>query len=642
VVTGTQSGVTANVSQGAPAYTRDSTFTATVAVTSTRARPVSYIEVRLRLKSPTGRLLYQRTVFHNEATGTVDFAFARSLKDLDTTAREGRFQLEVRVFATSADTIDLKDRVLVFDPKRKQVPLVVVARLSGAPMTDPTGRFVIDPATDTASLDAAVGLNAAMARDPRLRFSVAAAPFMLEEWLRITDGYELVGAGGVSQVSKTSTTSTLYAAGLKSVTGLSGDRGVELLDVPYSEPDLPALARIGAENDLVEHYARSISTYRLTIEATPSAGTAGGDGLFPAASLPILVERGIRHVVVAPRSIWNRSGETTLTGAFRIKGSKVVALVSDPELSAHLATTTPDVAAIYDELFSNREETRTPRPVVATVALGPGSGTDADALTTLLGTLARSGWIRLATAQEAAAVPTTATVDLVSAIPERPAPPGYWEDVAKARAATAAYVSAAGSADADVRQAQTQVLIAESRTWAGPTGDWSLADRGRAFAQAAIRAADQVLGLVAVQASDVTLSGNSGKVPVTITNRSDKDLRVTVTADSGQLTFPRGASQVTILRPGEGYITIPVDLGQAIAGRMTVRVMAGDRELARSSLNVKASFLDRLAIVAAIVVGLVGLLVYVRSRMKRQEGSRRAGSAPASPPPGGPDGSEDE
>jgi hypothetical protein len=318
-----------------------------------------------------------------------------------------------------------------------------------------------------------------------------------------------------------------------------------------------------------------------------------------------------------------------------------VALVTDPEVSAALATTTPDLAALYDELFSHREETRTPRPVIATVALGPGSRTDARVLASTLNTIARSGWIKLATARDAAALPTTGTANLLGAIPERDAPAGYWEDVAKARSAAAAYLSAAGPADADARQTQNQVMIAQSRTWAGPAGDWSLADRGRAFAQAAIRAAEAVLGRVAVQASDITLSGNSGKVPITILNRSDKDLRVRVVADSRQLTFPRGASQRATLRPGENFVTVPVDLGQAIAGRMTVRALAGDRELARSSLNVRASFLDRLAIVAAIVVGLVGLLVYVRSRMKRQEGSRRAGPAPADPAGSGADDSKE-
>ena len=106
-----------------------------------------------------------------------------------------------------------------------------------------------------------------------------------------------------------------------------------------------------------------------------------------------------------------------------------------------------------------------------------------------------------------------------------------------------------------------------------------------------------------LQTSDVTLSGSGGRLPITVLNGSAKDLKVQVVASSDQLAFPKGPSLTTVVKPGESFVTIPVDLGQGLAGRVKVTVRAGDVELASSSLTIRASFLNQLVIVAAIVGG---------------------------------------
>ncbi len=128
----TQGKVTASLRQGSPAYTRESTLVAGVAVKYGGKSRIPYVEVRLRILSPHGSLLYQRTLTHTNVTSTVDFHFERNLHDLKTTTKEGRFRLEARVFATGADPIELYDRLLVVDPTRPKVPLVVVAKIDRA------------------------------------------------------------------------------------------------------------------------------------------------------------------------------------------------------------------------------------------------------------------------------------------------------------------------------------------------------------------------------------------------------------------------------------------------------------------------------------------------------------------------------
>ena len=620
VVSGSNGDVDTVLRQGAPAVSREGTLTATVTVSSKRPRPLGYLEVRLRLRTPAGRLLYQKTQVRNEATGTIDFVFARSLKDLTTIRREGRYRLQVRVFTSGADPVQLEDRVLVFDPARAAVPLVVVARLAGAPMTDPSGQFVVDPAVDTATRDAAVALSGAVQRSRAARVSLAAPPYILDEWLRASAGYRVAASSGARDVPAGAPSALAYGSALKTVAGLVRDPRVELLDVPYGDPDIPALVNLGAARDLTEHYARALSSYRATIDASPSAGTAALCQAFPEASLPILVKRSMTHAILASPSL--ASTDTTGAGAVHLRGSYVTGLIVDEAASAAMATAAADPALVLDQLFAHRTAEGTPAAVVAVVPLGQGSSADAAAVVSMIDDMAATGWVRPLTAEQAASEGTTRTVRLARRVPEPGTPPkSFWPSVAMARQYAAAYLQAAGAGDPDARAANTQALLAQSRSWAGPLQDWSLAPRGRAYADAAVRGTKAVFDQVSVQVSDVTLSGSSGRIPVTVRNTSTKKLRVQVVSSSSSLTFPKGSSQTLTVGPGESFLTVPVDLGQALSGKVVVAVRVGTIQLAATSLTVTASFIDRLAIVGTIILVLVVLLFIVRRRVRAYRAS---------------------
>jgi hypothetical protein len=152
------------------------------------------------------------------------------------------------------------------------------------------------------------------------------------------------------------------------------------------------------------------------------------------------------------------------------------------------------------------------------------------------------------------------------------------------------------------------------------TNTWSLAERGLAFASSARRRSEVVLSKVSVSAADITLSGTAGKLPLSIKNESGKTLQVVVITRGGHATFPGGPRMRVTLRPADNYVTIPVDLGRGnIYDRVTVSIIAGDVRLATTRLAVRASYLDRIAIVAMVVAVLAGLLFYIRRKVRRAE-----------------------
>lgn len=600
--------VSVSIVQPAPSLSPDGTFSANV-VTDLSA-DAEYFEVRLRLRSPSGRLIYQKTeVRHNVTAGRQVVAFSRALADLD--VAQGRYPIEVRVLATGASATEATSRALVVEPDADTVPVVVVARLTCSPAIDPAGRFVVDPELYPRSRSDAQRVTEVIARHPGADITLALPPILVEEWLRASDGYEVSGAEGVVEVPKSAPAALASEAVLERVRETLANPRVTFLDVPYAEPDLAAMARIDALGDLRAHWAMSDTVVRTALEATPTPGTAFEGDALPAAALPYLERRGLEFAIVGPAAL--QAGETTApTGVYSLGGSKVRALVLDPGLDAAAEN---DTDAFYDALFDRLVSKHPGNPVVMVFDIGPGTEGTPAGLERALDMLGAAEWVTTVSAADAARYPSPTAARLVANPPADGAPEGYWTEVGKARGYAGAIIAALGPKDADAQTAQTAVLVAESRCWAGPDGSYSLADRGRAYAASASRYVSDLFSTVSIQGRDVTLSDRNGNVPVSVVNGSGKSMRVVVRATSGSISLPRAETTIT-LDPGENVLTIPVNMRSELSDTLNVTVTAGAVTLAQTDIRVQASYLDKLATVGMVVLFLLGLLVFIRRRVR--------------------------
>lgn len=579
---------------------------------------IGRIEIRVRVTYPTGEVLYQRTrVFSDVTSPTVRADFGRSLRDL--ALEEGRYPVQVRVRtadrrgARTGEYV-LDDRFLMFDASKPPTPLVTVIRLAQAPSLDPEGRFVDDPGDADASLEAVEAIARMLEEHADLRLSLAAPPALIEQWERVAAGYEAVGPAGVTAVEEGSEVSERHREGLATLAAAVADERLEMLDVPYADPDLAGLASIGAVSDLETHYARGTSVLARALQATPSAGGAFARDILPAAGVPFVAAEGISYAVLGPPSFPGPRG--LAGGTWRVEDTTLTALVTDVQLSNVAADADETSTVALDRLFALRRALGPQTPITFVVEFGPGRDADMDTLERFLSESAIGGWARLATAGEAA----TATARGALVLAEKPrapskAPQGYWREIADDRTKALALRDAAGAQDADADIAAWRVMLAESNGWAGPDETWSLVDRGRAFAAAADRSADAVLSTVRLDVSDITLSGSSGKVPIVIANGSGKTLTLELVAEADALDVAMPEQSLSVA-PVENYATIGVDLAGGISAPLDVSLRAGDLTIASSTVTVRASVLDRLVIVGAVAVVLVGLLAYIRRRTR--------------------------
>lgn len=577
------------------------------------AKPAQFVRVRLQLRRPTGRLIYQRTqVFSAVKAGTISAPFARATSDVGMPADAYPYAVIVEVGRASGMTrAVLDDELLVYDPATRAIPLVLALRVTGPPLTDPRGRFVDDPGRFTRARDEVDAVASWVLASPDARVSLAVSPVLLEEWKRISQGFELVGPEGATQVGAETPVSVAYGATLSKLRAAIETGRLELVATGFSDPDLAELVRHGLTADVAEQYRRGLSAQFAALETTPSTGTIPAFGSIPEGAFVPLAAQDIEYAVVDAR--YARTGNTSAApGAYGVKTGPRI-LVADDTLAASFEQT---ASADAVRIALGRNAAGSSAPLVLSATLGPGGMTTSQ-IASHATALYRLPWIRPRLGREVASSRPAHRAMMTRRAHPKPEPRGYWDDVLQARQSAEALAFALGENAAEAAAAADGGLIAESSAWAGTDDKWALADRGRIAANEAQRIAATVFDPISLRVEPVTLSGDKGTVPVTITNDSDRKLRMRLTAKTdGRMRSTGAVLTDLVVQPKDNFAEIPVDMLGVLEGSLTVRLLSGPVTIEQDTVRVRASYMDRIAIVLGIVVMLGILLVFIIRRVR--------------------------
>ncbi len=614
VAAATQGPLTVSLEASAVAIPAGDPFGYTIKVSA--SEPVAYVQTRFQVYRPTGRLIFQRTRVENTfGPGATAYSFSRETDDLD--LRPGAYPVEVTVKSTyegETTETNLTTELLVYDPARPRVTAAIVARVSGQPLSGPNGKFLSDPARYTAARDDVDRVARLVLSDERVTLTLAVNPLLLEEWKRISLGYEIAGPEGVEQVPADAPAPQAFGATLQVLDQAITTGRLELTALGYSDPNLSELAARGLVRDVGPQYANGRSAIFSSLETTPSTGTVPAGLCVPPAAVSRLASSDVSYCVVS--AACTRAKDTTAQpGAYRIADEQVVALVADDLATEALHA--GDVDAVLTRLFARHVST-TRQPVTIVADLQPGADR-ADPFADTINALLEEPWVRIARANQVANAPR-GTIRLTRNASSTQAPTGYWPAVAESRRWARALEAALGAAAPEVDTAHSNSLIAESSAWAGTDGAWLLAERGRDFADAATRSARSFLDKISVTIQPITLAGTKGEVPVSVANDNDRnvEVRLALSPEDGlRVTGPHIID--TTLRPQDNFFEIPVDLKNSLSGRLHVEVIAGEVVLDEATVTVKASYLDRLATIGGIVLLLGIMLAFIIRRVRAAE-----------------------
>lgn len=582
--------------------------------------PASYLQTRIRVRRPSGRLVFQRTVVDNNLpAGPLDASFGRSLAGLSLAPGAYPVEIEIRAdMGGSTLTTDLATSLLIFDPAEKPAGAVLVTRINSQPLEAPDGRFSVDPAVATKARDDVNSIASFILSDPKARLTLSVPPMLLGQWRRTADGYTM-SDGRVVDAADPVAISYANVLDLLNQAVLTGR--LELLSSGLADPDLVQMATQGLTRDVGLQFQEGRSTTFASLETSPSTGTAPAGSCLPPAALSSLKVLGVGYVVEDIGCA--RSGESTVTsGAYPIANSSLRAVLSDTIASE--ALTSAETSVAIDRIAARQIDTPS-QPVVVRVELTEGGPGAAETVLHALLLLEREPWARLALGRDATPPSKTREVRLLANKNAAVAPRDYWETVSRSRLFAGALMASLGPSDPDASSAQMDSLIAESSAWSGPDGSWTSADRGLQYAAASLKTSRTILDTVGIKIESITLPSARGTVPVSLQNGTDKTLRVMVrTSTQGGIEVVGRSLTETTMRPQETFIQIPMDMHSALSGKLTVEVLAGTIVLAKQTVDVHASYLDRLAIIGGIVLALAILLAFIVRRVRAAERAEQA------------------
>jgi hypothetical protein len=541
--------------------------------------------------------------------GSVTFEFSFSRRVADIGAPAGVYTLRARVSGAGTAAIERTSQLIVVDRDVRAVPVCVVVRVTGTPALDvsPTS-----PDTGVAQLSAsdAADLGRLAMLHPELHLSIAVPPFLLDQWRAGGPSGAATSAPGPWSDALNSLRSALRA-------------GTPVLRGMYADPDLAAIASEPVDIGQQLAFGDKAIAAALAGNGTAATGLAVMSGALPESAALVSSENGVRFAVVDPSSVRPAGGSAAVSGPYAISvaprtgsasASASMTLLALDAAASRMLATSPD--ALAADLLGRAVSSHPGRTVVIEAVVGP-YGVRTSALEQALRALGGIPWIRFVDAPAAAAAPGApkATLNARPAV-SSPAPSGYGSAIDSARGRVLCLVAAAGADDRDAALALGRLLLSESRAWAGVDGSWAGAAQGLALAKSAEASARAVLSKVTLDAPAVTLPGSEGKVPVSVTNSSGRTLSVVLEASSSELRVRKPRTTVR-LKPGENVLSVPVVMGTASTGRLTIRVTAGGYEIAGSTAAVRASYQDRIVLLITVVLVLLVLLFYIRRRITR-------------------------
>ncbi|MDQ4024618.1 MAG: DUF6049 family protein [Actinomycetota bacterium] len=545
------------------------------------------------------------------------------------------------------------------DPLETSLPAVLVAPLNDLATRGPDGVFAADE-DGTIPLEEALapegwlsGTLSAMELGTRkdLHFGLAPTPRLVEEIADMADGYTRRTAEGTEEeVPADAGTARAARAALETIADLLDTNGVQPLLVPYSFPDLPALARtetrtgpgaIAPQLTVAEEVLATLDLSKGGFTRRwvfPPAGRLDGEAL---EELRLLSAATGSRTFFSAESLVPPADSTlagcpveTLTLACPVAVGETQGYVADPGLQERfIALAQPgddrlDLQRLLSETAMIREEVPGvgERVIQATM---PSLWHPRPRLARLLfRALADAPWLTTYTPNQGlhkTAPPVDReAVGVVGALPRAP-DNSYFAELAEAEDVVED-LRDIGAPESLVTRLARDILVAFGRSW---WADDALAERGAAYASVARDEAEEHLGRIEILAApSITMTSRATDVQFLVRNENPYPVRLDVALESpnlrvDDLSFPDEF-------PAEATTPVEASVAAQTSGIFQVSLTAttpGGSAVDELVISVRSTELNQIAL--GLTLGALAFLVsfYVYRALRRRRAASQTTSA---------------
>ncbi len=595
----------------AATYSPSDTFRYVLTVRTTQPLENADVSFVILAKSNPGKPLFAKYLVNSIAPGTTRFAF--SAKAAKIGATDGIYPVVVKV-EQGDFAVRIRAKLIVVDAKRHGPLLVALVWNVNEPSAiSPKGVFLDDKVAGMVRGGRSPGwlrrYVTELSAHPRIHVSMNLTPRLLEEVLGVAGGYKLMEQKKIVPVRAESTRSADARDFLQSTVRLMRSEQVELVPAPYAYPALGELASRGWRSDIRLQLQHGQDAVERSLRTASTAGIFVPRLTLTSGALPALRRAGVEYTVLKWRPRTDRFGAAAITTG---TAGTITCLFND-ESSARLLYSRRQPRVVVRSLLTYLAKLRLARGERATVVPVIVSANSRNHLSPALlkqlySSLEGTRWLRTVTLGEAVrAVSPSSHISL----PKRSLDPRlkpYFNSIGRARNSVAIYSSMVKENNPVLTRLTRNLLLAESANWMG--GAAGLA-QGRRFADDVTRTVGSELAKISAPSTQtITLPGQSGKIALNVTNGTRQPLSVRLLLSGTGVGFPEGRSARLDLKPGDNYVTVPVTLERQ-AAPVQVLVTAGGATLLRSVIHARTSYFNRMALLVAIMVALVGLLFFV-------------------------------
>jgi hypothetical protein len=455
---------------------------------------------------------------------------------------------------------------------------------------------------------------------------VVVSPMLLVQLARMRNGYSVLDGGRVREVKAGEGGSAAAAQMLTELKRVAASGAVQLLALPFSEPDLPALVAAGLASDLERQLDLGAQTVQMILGRTPD-GTVlrPPDSALDQASLDELPAGRVKLLLLdtsavplpeQPKGFAPPPTVSLTTGG----GSTVVALVSDPNVQALLASSLAtsggrlaaqavlgELAAIWLQAPGEARGIALTFPETLSAAPGTFFGP-------LVRAIAQAPWLHTRTASALAVTFPPTTAGRLSISKDEAFPTGYADRLERARRQVGTYRSMLVDGSDAADRLDTQLLTAESGRFVQDPA------AGEAFIASVLDKVDATFEAVRPDARQtITLTANSQKgVPIRVTNGNGEPLRVTVQLVSPHL---RASPPKSVVLPPRQTETVSFDIELKTTGRFPAQVQVlspSGHLIGQTTLIVRSTALNSIALVITVGAAILALLVWARRFLPRR------------------------
>ncbi len=548
---------------------------------------------------------------------------------------EGAYPATARLIWQGEEIAKSKTTVVVVNPRLGEpLSVALVWDLHERSHAGPTGVFW-DRNLPNKTFGVLGTHLSALKKHRDVQVSANMTPMLVEQIRSISRGYRFVTEDSTRPLELSADSRDARRARLLlDQYGALIDRGsIELIPAPYAYPSLVSLGQRGWTADIKEQIALG---WRILPAALGLQGKFTGlylPGLrLNSASLPVLTSSGIEFTVLDEsyfRQAENRTGSQYQPHRLEDADRRRITVFFKNTAHTNVLTQRRGASATMQRLLGALAEVYLSKPGsrrIVVIAPGPEWKPDRRLLELLYSRLEHTRWLSATGLASAASGLPAATQPLQ--IAETLAAPGYLQNryyarLGQARIRYRNFASALAPGNPLRARLRATLFVAESSDWTRSGADPRLINLGLKYVRHIDRTADAHYRKVTMPPRQtVTLTGQSGKIPLAIGNSNPFPMKITIRMESHGFDFPGGRRQSVTLRPKENFFTFPVSARAPGTSQVYLSLMSGDEMFARNTMAVKAAYLSRtfwaiLFLATAALAALLSWHLWRTGRLRR-------------------------